>query len=110
LQKLGTEACREAICDDIWVKSLERKINAISNAIIFVNDVRFDNEAEFIIKSGGIIVNITREHHNKISSSDHKSEKGITPSLIDYTIINRENKIHDAVNEIKQIIINNIKE
>lgn len=82
MQTLGTEWGRKMISDTIWVdKCLSGETN------IVITDVRFENEAQAIIKKGGYIIKIIRPD-NKISESDHISESGIPDKYITYTIIN----------------------
>lgn len=58
LQKLGTEAGRDVIHDDLWVLSAERKIGMYKNVVI--PDVRFPNEMKIIQNMGGFIVRVKR--------------------------------------------------
>lgn len=58
LQKLGTEAGRDVIHDDLWVLSAERKIGMYKDVVI--PDVRFPNEMKIIQNMGGFIVRVKR--------------------------------------------------
>ena len=58
LQKLGTEAGREVIHDDLWVLSAQRRISMYKNVVI--PDVRFPNEMKIIQEMGGFIVRVCR--------------------------------------------------
>jgi len=59
LQYWGTEVCRKAFHDDIWIASLENKLrNSEDNVVI--SDCRFPNEIESICRAGGRIVWIKR--------------------------------------------------
>jgi hypothetical protein len=64
LQKLGTEACRDNIDTDIWIKSAWLKINKIWKANpkqgIVIPDVRFPNEADSILAGGGFLWKVDR--------------------------------------------------
>jgi len=57
LQMIGTEFGRNLICEDIWIESL--KIRS-KNKHIVISDVRYLNEAESIVKSGGVLIKIVR--------------------------------------------------
>jgi len=59
LQWWGTEVCRKAFHNDIWIASLEYKL-LTSNDDIVISDVRFPNEIAAIHKAGGIVVRIKR--------------------------------------------------
>ena len=59
LQYWGTEVCRRAFHDDIWIASLENKIrNSKDNVVI--SDCRFPNEIQSIKNAGGRIVWVQR--------------------------------------------------
>ena len=58
LQYFGTEVCRENLLDNIWVHSLERKIQQHENVV--VTDVRFKNEISFLKSIGAVFVQIDR--------------------------------------------------
>jgi hypothetical protein len=60
LQHIGTEVFRENFHDDIWVYSVERKLQENQHKNIVVSDVRFPNEIEAIRKNGGHIVRVIR--------------------------------------------------
>ena len=58
LQMMGTEAGRNVFHPDLWVLSLERKLELYPNVVIA--DVRFPNEIEFIQSKGGFVVRVKR--------------------------------------------------
>jgi hypothetical protein len=59
LQYWGTEVCRKAFHDDIWIASLENKLrNSKDNVVI--SDCRFPNEISSIKNAGGQIVWVQR--------------------------------------------------
>lgn len=59
LQYWGTEVCRKAFHDDIWIASLENKLrNSLDNVVI--SDCRFPNEIDSIRNAGGKIVWVKR--------------------------------------------------
>lgn len=59
LQYWGTEVCRKAFHDDIWIASLENKLrNSKDNVVI--SDCRFPNEIASIRNAGGQIVWVKR--------------------------------------------------
>jgi len=94
LQKLGTDFARDMIDKDFWVKWLSNKVVEVADSIklVFVTDVRFDNEADWIKKCGGIVVEIQRPGSISIldeAEQKHPSEHGVDRALIDVTIINR---------------------
>ena len=59
LQYWGTDVCRVAFHDDIWIASLENKMRKTSDNIV-ISDVRFPNEITAIHNAGGIVIRIKR--------------------------------------------------
>ena len=59
LQQIGTDLFRDHFHNDIWIASLENKLQKYSENIV-VTDCRFPNEIEAIRKLGGIIVRVKR--------------------------------------------------
>jgi hypothetical protein len=59
LQYWGTEVCRKAFHDDIWIASLENKLRNSRDNIV-ISDCRFPNEIESLKRAGGSIVWVQR--------------------------------------------------
>ena len=59
LQYWGTEVCRKAFHDDIWIASLENKLRNSRDDIV-ISDCRFPNEIKSIKAAGGIVVRVVR--------------------------------------------------
>ena len=59
LQYWGTEVCRRAFHDDIWIASLENKLRNSSDDIV-ISDCRFPNEIKSIRDAGGIVIRVKR--------------------------------------------------
>lgn len=59
LQYWGTEVCRKAFHDDIWIASLENKIRNSKDSVV-ISDCRFPNEIQAIRNAGGKIVWVRR--------------------------------------------------
>ena len=78
LQYWGTEVCRRAFHDDIWIASLENKLRHSKDNVV-ISDCRFPNEIQSINAVGGIVVRVARgpepgwmEHaKNYMSGSRH---------------------------------------
>lgn len=83
LQRIGTEAGREVLGDDVWVEAADREA-AAHDRVVFT-DVRFDNEASYIRRNGGVVVKIERPGKG---GDSHASERGISAHLIDATVSN----------------------
>ena len=59
LQHWGTEVCRNAFHDDIWIASLENKLRKTDDDVV-ISDCRFPNEIRAIRKQGGYVIRVTR--------------------------------------------------
>lgn len=58
LQLMGTEAGRDVFHSDLWVSSLEKRMEKNEHTVIA--DVRFANECEMIVRNGGFLVRVIR--------------------------------------------------
>ncbi|WAX21734.1 hypothetical protein [Stenotrophomonas phage RAS14] len=125
-QKMGTEACRQGIRDDIWFKALHQEIMASGVDVAFITDVRFDNEALYVRGETfepvegtntmaphnpypGVVVNIFRTNQSLIADSDHVSEKGIKTELKDETIENVNGNPFAAAAALQRIVISELE-
>jgi len=100
LQKLGTDAMRMGLHDNVWVNALmadytseESWLNTSLGEkpdVVYPNwiitDVRFPNEAKAIKDKGGIIIRVDRPGVSPIN--DHPSEIGLDDWKFDYRIAN----------------------
>jgi hypothetical protein len=59
LQYWGTEVCRRAFHDDIWIASLENKLRNSKDDVV-ISDCRFPNEIKSIKDAGGIVIRVVR--------------------------------------------------
>jgi hypothetical protein len=59
LQLWGTEVCRKAFHDDIWIASLENKLRSSKDDVV-ISDCRFSNEIRAIKAQGGIVIRVVR--------------------------------------------------
>jgi hypothetical protein len=98
LQKLGTDALRNGLHDNVWVNALmadytpewttdegaHDPVQKFPNWII--TDVRFPNEAKAIKDKGGIIIRVDRPGVSPINA--HPSEIGLDGWNFDYKIAN----------------------
>lgn len=111
LQTLGTEWGRDIIHPDIWVMKAQKFIDVTVSPhvdrIVF-SDVRFRNEAEFIIRNGGMVVEIVRDDRESIATPNHASEAGILESLIHVRVHNNKSPVH-LVNAVVPRIDENYK-
>lgn len=126
LQYWGTDVCRKAFHDDIWIASLENKMRKTTDNIV-ISDVRFPNEIAAIHSAGGMVIRIKRgddpewfksaEDYNKGPSQIgwslgkaslerhkvHASEYSWVGGDIDYTVFNNAS-IDDLFDQIKNLV------
>ena len=97
MQQFGTEVGR-TLDPDIWIKSLFKDYDSSMNWII--TDVRFENEANTIIRNGGILFRIIKEE----PSNEHSSETGLPnyPSIAEE--IYNKGSMDELINKIKLIM------
>jgi len=97
MQVIGTDLFRlhmgqefPHIGDNIWVKSLERRIleQLQQGHSVVIDDIRFPNEAELIRKMGGLLIRITRPNVNQNVNNQHSSEQSNQQIITNYTINN----------------------
>lgn len=78
LQQIGTDVMREKLDKEIWIRSLETRNE--HNYNIVIDDVRFENEADWIRSQGGIVVRIVPQEGSVVKGEvwrSHESEKGL---------------------------------
>jgi hypothetical protein len=85
-QVYGTEVCRVSFGSDIWVQLLERNVIASGARDLVVTDIRFDEEAAWIVAQGGQVIEVVRDGIG--AANGHTSEKGIDPKYIFATVEN----------------------
>jgi len=60
LQLWGTDVCRKHFHDDIWIRSLERKITSFSGQNIVISDARYPNELTMLAGLGAKLICVER--------------------------------------------------
>lgn len=103
LQKMGTEACRHGIADNIWIAALEKRIAGYEDVVI--SDCRFPNEIDFIRSAGGIIVRVKRgdDPTPEELSKLHISETAWNSYEPDY-VIHNEGSLDDLKDHVKSYL------
>lgn len=82
MQTLGTEWARQHLGDDFWINAAAFRIDSAPSHKNWVfDDVRFENEARMIRKSGGVVIRIERPG---LSQDRHASEGGVEPDMTCY--------------------------
>ena len=121
LQLWGTEVCRRAFHDDIWIASLEARLRNSRDNIV-ISDCRFPNEIKAIKQAGGQVVWVQRGElpswhimAGKANNGDtfaaeklkalgvHASETAWVGTNFDY-IVDNNGTVDDLYNRIAQIV------
>ena len=100
LQRLGTEAGREVLGNDIWVDVALKGLD-INLYNYVVTDVRFDNEYQAILSNGGINIRIERPGFGP--ANQHCSETALDGYVFDFVLQN-DGSIEELYNEFKTCI------
>jgi hypothetical protein len=121
LQNFATELCRDKFHKDIWIASLEKKLQ--NNILdIVISDFRFINELESIKNQNGVVIRIKRGQDpdwfndavlanlGDVSAKEKMIERGIHTSewewvgtKIDYTVENNSSLV-DLYKKIDEIV------
>lgn len=88
-QLVGTELFRKEFGPNFWIQRLELSLIADfasrEEVQAVITDVRFQNEAQWILDQGGILVHLTRpEHVGNVGIAGHASEAGIQFEKLTY--------------------------
>lgn len=114
LQFLGTEMFRETVSrlvpgvkDKFWIMRLiQTAEQADPDTIHCITDVRFQNEADWILSQGGIVIRIIRPGMNHTNGiENHASERGFTMKERYYEVDNigtPEELLNDLLKVITQ--------
>ena len=88
MQVFGTDFVRKVLGEQFWVELAEKNVDLAVPTVI--TDVRFENEADFIRKNGGVVWHVIRESTLTGVAAQHPSEKGVVfIPLQDIAIDNR---------------------
>ncbi len=122
LQKLGTEAMRDNLHKDVWVKALfaDYKKEDDDNLLVdngesildlreypnwIITDCRFENEAEAVKSHGGILLRINRNGQNVFNIlNGHPSETALDNYQFDY-VIDNDGSIEELTEKVKGFLI-----
>lgn len=105
LQKLGTEAMRNGLHENVWVNALFADYTEDKQWVI--TDVRFPNEFKAIKEKGGIVIRVNRPGHGnsmKELAEAHPSETALDGHDFDYVIENDSN-LEKLISKVKEILL-----
>lgn len=87
MQTLGTEWGRRCMGVDFWIEALAHRLGYAPKQKFVIDDLRFDNEAEFVRAKGGWVIEV-RAAAPPSPTPAHASERGIDRNLIDKIVMN----------------------
>lgn len=82
-QTLGSEWGRDLVGNDIWINCLDAR--RPKNKDVVIDDMRFENEFEYIKNNNGICIKVVTGSHKTV---DHRSENRLNNFEFDYVIYN----------------------
>ncbi|MFJ2527168.1 deoxynucleotide monophosphate kinase [Pseudomonas helmanticensis] len=91
MQSLGTEWGRNSVHPELWLLLAAQNLDLLARTHdhakgFVVSDIRFENEADFIRKRGGIVIHLQRPKAKQVNS--HISESGVEVQAKDIVITN----------------------
>ena len=103
MQSLGTEWGRQLIDENIWVFAMQKQVERINEDIIIIDDLRFPNEANWVLVNRGIIIELKRDGVE--CNDNHSSEQPLPKQFITQSIdtTNLEDGINKVIDEIEQM-------
>jgi hypothetical protein len=104
LQKLGTEAMRDGLHQNVWVNALFADFKEDMHWV--VTDMRFPNEYKAIKDKGGITIRVNRPGHGTSMTdlaSAHPSETALDGFEFDYTI-NNDGDLEKLISLVREIL------
>lgn len=111
MQSLGTDWGRHILGDNFWVNILNKRINDNSFLteadVIVISDCRFQNEIEYIINRGGIVLNVIADsqEYKKSKFSEHESEMISIVGNLDPRIEIFNDFTSNYISSLKEILI-----
>ena len=77
------------IDNEFWVKNLFRVIEDKEYTNVIITDVRYTNEANYILDNGGYVIRVERENKDTVHNEQHPSEIELDEyNRFDFTIVN----------------------
>lgn len=106
MQLAGTEGGRDIFGEDLWIKTLERRVMANSTRNYGISDVRYLNEVKAIKSWGGILVRIDRDGSG--TESKHRSEKELDSFTKWDEIIDNNGDFNHLYSQLDRIVSRHI--
>jgi len=103
-QTIGTEWGRNLVHPDVWLLLAEQVM--IKEPKLIIPDVRFDNEAQWILRNGGTLIMVQKDEQWAVDNGGHASENGITRYYAGHVVYNNGTieELHGQASRILQLI------
>lgn len=104
MQTLGTEWGRQLINPDLWLIMAHQRLLQSGPGMI-VSDVRFNNEADWVRRQGGLIIHVFRPDAETVEP--HSSEQGVALHDSDVRLFNSGTleELQSCVRELLDVYI-----
>lgn len=99
MQTLGTEWGRNLVHPDVWLLLAKQKLLEKGPGMV-ISDVRFENEAAWVRKVGGMIIHVQRD---ALAVNPHSSEAGVEVAASD-AIINNFGTLEELQERVKDLV------
>lgn len=109
MQTLATEWARDTVDPDVWIYDVAKKWDTMKNIPGFggmvISDLRFNNEAKWILSQGGVVINIASPAEEVINGiQGHASESGVSDCYMAATIVNHKTGFDDFYAAIDEAV------
>lgn len=88
MQLVGTNLIRTNLGEDFWLKHIE--LGRENLDFIVISDVRFQNEADWVRKKGGILIRIVSNEESNSVVDTHRSETELESIHTDHVLFNEK--------------------
>ncbi|VVM93373.1 hypothetical protein PS673_02906 [Pseudomonas fluorescens] len=104
MQSMGTEWGRNMVHPELWLLLAEQNLEFLGQAHdtatgFVISDLRFENEADFVRKRGGIVIHVLR--HDATEVNPHVSETGISIQDNDL-VLHNEGALDDLFGQLDE--------
>ncbi len=77
MQLFGTEFARKMIVSDFWIWRMLEELKKFEYSHVYIDDIRFENEASLVRNQGGTVVHLKRNYKAVTTETGHASEQPI---------------------------------
>ena len=95
-----------------WIKNLFRVAEEKEYTNVIVTDVRYRNEADYILKNGGFVVRVERENKDDVHNMSHPSEVELDDyGRFDFTVQNHWGleELKESAKDVKRFLMDSEK-